>query len=621
MYIGFVVTYSILAVSLIDFGTFQLQRSTHAMIDGILVGQPDSLSNVSNVPVFWNYFNNTLLKSIFAKQLSTLSPIESTYPPVDVLSSNYVVGDILLYSWRVLGDGNCPVKDPFSEYLDKCFQPSGPASATTYGTPNQIFSYTSETDIPIHFPPLRNVDVNSGGFFVALSSNSSQAFQAVDSLMTNSFIDPTSNRIIAIFFTLFNANFRLFQSVQILFEISPTQYWTKPLVYLSSFPYWLTPSLFGENLDSSILALFIVTCVFILSSVVVWTISAATSREKIKFFWSKFGILSVLLVAITSVVLLASLLYLDLGRTSESFTATVAERQTVSPFTFFLNSGDFAYKFDVLRTIFAINLMLIYIQIVVQIGHIFFLPSLRVLVAAGTLIVCYGFAFHLILPSTSVSHSLYETSLLWLSDWSNLTANHIGRLLLYAFFSFLMFGCFVYLWSALCHVMLAYRESSEDSLDKQVEKFFSSLRGTCKEYYEYLVFERFNLDDTFKTYLPGFYYRVIVEERRFQQKVQDTLTQKSLNRNRRAGFIASDTAGRGKRGGKIGSIDLDKTAAELQKQDQVEENLEMLDDSAAKVHGRMIEVDEELSAQLQTLSKQIAEIEKYITILDRKISQ
>ena len=166
--------------------------------------------------------------------------------------------------------------------------------------------------------------------------------------------------------------------------------------------------------------------------------------------------------------------------------------------------------------------------------------------------------------------------------------------------------------------MLAYRETSEDSLDIQIEKFFASFRATCKEYYEYIVFERFNLDQAFKKYLPGFYYRVIIEERRFEEKVRETITQKSLSRNRRAGFVAGP--GKKKSGWVMGSVDLDKAAADLQKEDQLKENLETLDDAAGRVHGRMVEVDEDLTKQLSDLAKQITEIEKYITILDRKVS-
>jgi hypothetical protein len=163
--------------------------------------------------------------------------------------------------------------------------------------------------------------------------------------------------------------------------------------------------------------------------------------------------------------------------------------------------------------------------------------------------------------------------------------------------------------------MLDHRETSETSIDKQVESTLASFRKLCKEYYEYLVFERFNLDSFFKKYFPGFYYRVIIEERLFQQKVEAAITQKSLSRNRRAGFIASE-----RREQKGGTVDLDSAAAQMQIQDQFKVNLETLDDAAATVHGRMVEVDEEMTRELEELSKQVADIEKYITILDRKVN-
>jgi hypothetical protein len=169
------------------------------------------------------------------------------------------------------------------------------------------------------------------------------------------------------------------------------------------------------------------------------------------------------------------------------------------------------------------------------------------------------------------------------------------------------------LWAGLAHKILSYRESVDDSVDKQVEKFLASFRASCKEYYEYLVFERFNLDDFFKRYFPGFYYRVIVEERRFKQRVDDAITQKSLNRNRRAGFIAGPKAGIAQ-----GGVDLDKAAQQLQSQDEFRENLAYLDDAASLARGRLLEVDEELDKQLSDLSMQLSEIEKYISLLNRK---
>ena len=108
---------------------------------------------------------------------------------------------------------------------------------------------------------------------------------------------------------------------------------------------------------------------------------------------------------------------------------------------------------------------------------------------------------------------------------------------------------------------------------------------------------------------------MIIEERLFQQQVEAAITQKSLSRNRRAGFIASE-----RREQKAGTVDLDSAAAQMQIQDHFKVNLETLDDAAATVHGRMVEVDEDMTRELEELSKQVADIEKYITILDRKVN-
>ena len=372
--------------------------------------------------------------------------------------------------------------------------------------------------------------------------------------------------------------------------------------------------MFGENLNSSVLALYVVSCFFTVAALVYWTMSLVGSRDKWQFFLTNLAIPAVLLLSVLSLVLLPALLSLPLGRVSESFNATASERQS-SPFTFFLNSANFSNNFDIVQTVFAINLMLMYVQIILHVGNLLFLPSLRVLGVTGVLIITFGVANYIVQSSSGVGRCIFNTSLLWLGDWSELASSPVGRLLLTAFLLFLIFGCFVYLWAGLGHKMLHHRESSDTSIDKQVEKFLTSFRNACKYYYEYLVFERFNLDSAFKKYLPGFYYRVIVEERLFQQKVEAAITQKSLNRNRRAGFIASE-----KKKLKSGTVDLDSAAAQMQIHDQFKVNLETLDDAAATVHGRMVEVDEQLSAELANISKQVAEIEKYITILDRKVN-
>jgi hypothetical protein len=587
---------------------YSYSRSTNAILDGTLINRQGSLSGVTDVAQFWDYVNNTLLTSIFSPQLNGGPDSSTPYPPADAVLSNYIIGDLLIYTWRISQDESCSIKEPFSEYLSKCYPWSAPVSTSNYGNPNsQQFHFTSNSDVPLSFPPSPIANMNSGGFFIPISPNATQAFQTINTLISNEYIDSTSSRVVGILFTLFNPNFQLFQSVRLFFEITETQFWKPPTVLLGSFPYWLTPSMFtSDSLNGSVIALFSITSFFILSLIIFLFIF-----RKRYFSIPRFLLL---LLAATSVILLPSLLSsFSFGRSADAFSASPADRDS-SPFIFFVNSFFFAHNLSVVRTIFGITLIFLYIQLVCDLGNILFLPSLRVLLITGSLIVSFGFSFHIQTANNfSISQSLVQTSFLWLGNWSLFISSHIGRLLVLSFYTFVVFGCFTYLWAGLAHKILNYRESVDDSVDKQVEKFLASFRASCKEYYEYLVFERFNLDDFFKRYFPGFYYRVIVEERRFKQRVDDAITKKSLNRNRRAGFIAGPKAGIAQ-----GGVDLDKAAQQLQSQDEFRENLAYLDDAASLARGRLLEVDEELDKQLSDLSMQLSDIEKYISLLNRK---
>jgi hypothetical protein len=93
-------------------------------------------------------------------------------------------------------------------------------------------------------------------------------------------------------------------------------------------------------------------------------------------------------------------------------------------------------------------------------------------------------------------------------------------------FSFILPALFI---STESRFVYSHRQSTSND-ESWVSVRWAQFKESVSDQSEYLFFRRFELDKFFKFYLPGIYYRVIVEERLFQKRVEEVMSERVQRR-------------------------------------------------------------------------------------------
>jgi hypothetical protein len=490
---------------------------------------------------------------------------------------------------------------------------------STYGTSERQFKYMTAGSIPSLFSPnIRDYDLDNGGFFESISSDALFARQSLDLLKKNGWIDPVapeSHKTIILSLTLLNTNYRLYEWVNIIFQISALGDW-KSAIESTTFPVSMTPSIFTTD-STELLALYILLCVFLVSLIVYLSLEISISHKKLATIWQN-GILLLITLILIGIVIQISVMSFRIGNASMSSQVSFSTREAAgwatTPFEYLTNAGKLSYQMNILRSLFGINLFLVYFDIVLRIGGVIYLPSTRMILVASAFIVCFGASVQLVLNdhrgfADTTLFTLF--SVFGMVDWSGVsgglsagTIHPIGALITIIFYLLVLVVCPMYLWAGIAHKMIHNRETVE-SASVWLDTKLSDVRSSVKSYYERNFFDKYN--EWFKKYFPGFYYRVIIEDRRFENRVKRAITKKSIKRDHRAGFVATVD----------GSNTIDGEIDSSRR--RLERNVSILNDAITNIHERLNQLSDGLGGEIDCLPEKIQEIKRYITVLDWNI--